>query len=132
LYNNVISCMLNPYIIKKYRSSSNLVMVRWFLTRVMPLYEIISFRSLSPQRYYTFNSNLTYGYVKGMRRSSLNLVMVQWFYCRVMPLSLWKQYEIFSFRSLSPQWLYIFNSNLTYGYVIRIHWSSLNLVIVWW
>jgi hypothetical protein len=53
--------------------------------RVMPLlldkkYEIFSFRLLSPQWYYTFNSNFTYGYVKGMRRPSLNLVIVQWFF----------------------------------------------------
>jgi hypothetical protein len=33
---------------------------------------------------------------------------------RVMPLLLWKWYEIFSFRSLSPQWYYTFNSKLTY------------------
>jgi hypothetical protein len=44
---------------------------------VMPLDEIFSFRSLSPQWYYTVNSNLTYGYIKEMRRSSSNLVMVQ-------------------------------------------------------
>jgi hypothetical protein len=31
--------------------------------RVMPLDEILSFRSLSPQQLYTFNSNLRYGYV---------------------------------------------------------------------
>jgi hypothetical protein len=41
---------------------------------------MFSFRSLSPQRYYTFNSNLTYGYDKAMRRSSSNLVMVPWFF----------------------------------------------------
>jgi hypothetical protein len=38
------------------------------------------FRSLTPQRYYTFNSNFTYGYVIRKSRSSLNLVMVRWFF----------------------------------------------------
>jgi hypothetical protein len=47
------------------------------------------------------------------------------------PFTLKKKSEILSFRSLSPKQLYIFNSNLTYGYVIRIYWSSLNWVIVW-
>jgi hypothetical protein len=53
--------------------------------RVMPLDEIFSYCSLSPQQLYTFNSNLTYGYVKGLHRS-------RWFddFGKVMPLSIRK------------------------------------------
>jgi hypothetical protein len=56
-------------------------MRRWFrwvhvFGRVLSLDEIFSFRSLSPQRYYTFKLNLTYGYVKEMCWPSLNLAMV--------------------------------------------------------
>jgi hypothetical protein len=79
-----------------------------------------------------FNSNLTYGYFTGMCRSSSNLVMFWWFLAELCPLTLKKKEEIFSFCSLFPQQLYIFNSNLTYGYVIRMRWSTLNLVMVWW
>jgi hypothetical protein len=81
------------YVMRKYKPSLNLVMVWWFLAELCPFhfennYIIFSFRSLSPKRYYTFNSNLTYGYVKGMRRSSLNLVMVQWFLAELCPFTL--------------------------------------------
>jgi hypothetical protein len=37
---------------------------------------------------------------------------------------------IISFRSLSKKQLHIFNSNLTYGYVMRKYRPSLNLVMV--
>jgi hypothetical protein len=36
---------------------------------------------------------------------------------RVIPLEIGKKYEIFSFRSLSLQWLHTFNSNLKCGYI---------------
>jgi hypothetical protein len=51
---------------------------------------------------------------------------------RVMPLSLWKWYELFSFRSLSPQQYFTIKSNLTYRYIIGISSSSSNLAMVWW
>jgi hypothetical protein len=41
------------------------------------------------------------------------------------PLTLKKREGIFSFRLLSPQQLYIFNSNLRYGYVIHFHKNTL-------
>jgi hypothetical protein len=44
--------------------------------------------TLSTQQYYIFNSNLTYGYVKGMGRSSWNLVKVQWFFGSYVPFTL--------------------------------------------
>jgi hypothetical protein len=56
-----------------------------------------------------------------------NWVMVQWF----LPFNFEKK-EIFNYCSLSPKQLSIFNSNLMYGYVIGICWSSSNLVMVWW
>jgi hypothetical protein len=59
--------------------------------RVMPHDEIFSFRSLSPQWYFTFNSNLTYRYVKGMRRSSSNLVIIRWFFAELCPLNFEKR-----------------------------------------
>jgi hypothetical protein len=77
----------------------------------------------------THLTQIWHGYVKELRKLEFghgSMVLI-----RIMPLLLWKK-EIFSFCSLSPQQLYIFNSNLTYGYVIRINWPSSNLVMVWW
>jgi hypothetical protein len=60
----------------------------------------ISYCSLSPQRWYTFNSNLTYGYVKGLRRSNLNLVMVWWFWTKLSTiLNVLLQYEVNLFHN---------------------------------
>jgi hypothetical protein len=42
--------------------------------RVMPLEVIFSFRSSSSQKLNTFNSNLTYGYFKGMRSSHGSMI----------------------------------------------------------
>jgi hypothetical protein len=51
---------------------------------------------------------------------------------RVIPLELWIKSEILSFSSLTLQWLYTFNSNLTYIHILGISSSSLNLVVVQW
>jgi hypothetical protein len=53
--------------------------------RLMPLEETFSLRSLSLQRYYTFNSNLTYRYDKVMRMSSS---IRSWFEKRYVPFNL--------------------------------------------
>jgi hypothetical protein len=76
------------------RSSSNLV--RWFLAELCPFHfennnEIFSFRSLSPLGFYTFNSNLTYGYIKETRRSSSNFVMVRWVLAELCPFNIDKK-----------------------------------------
>jgi hypothetical protein len=52
--------------------------------------EIFSFRSLSPQWLYTFNSNMTYRYILGISSSSLNLVKVQWFWTKLSLLNVGK------------------------------------------
>jgi hypothetical protein len=53
--------------------------IKWLGHIVLQCSVIISFRSLSWQQLHTFNSNLTYGYIKGKCRSNSNLVMAQWF-----------------------------------------------------
>jgi hypothetical protein len=63
-----------------------------------------------------------------MRRSSLNLIMV---WRNNAPFTLKKGNFSVSIHYLPKQW-YIFISNLTYGYVIKIHRSSSNFVMVWW
>jgi hypothetical protein len=44
-----------------------------------------------PKRYNTFNSNLTYWYIRGIRRSTPNLFMVQWFLAELCPFYFWKR-----------------------------------------
>jgi hypothetical protein len=88
--------------------------------------EIFSFPSLSPQQLHTFNSNLTFWYIKEMGRSSMNFVMVRWLGQSIAPFTLKK----ISFRSLSPQQLCIYNSKFRYVYAIEICRSISNLVMV--
>jgi hypothetical protein len=51
---------------------------------------------------------------------------------RVIPLELSKNMKIFSFHSLSLQRLHTFNSNLIYGYIIRLCRTNSNFVMVQW
>jgi hypothetical protein len=101
-------------------SSLNFVMVWWFLAELCPFHfeNNINFQ-------FPFIISLTVGHFQLKfdiwichRNAQVNWkfghgLMI---FGRVMLLSLWKYYEIFSFRSLSPQQLDIFNSNLIYGY----------------
>jgi hypothetical protein len=109
----------------------------WFdyFGRVMPLllwkwYEIFIFRSLSPQRYCTFNSNLTNGYVIWIKSS--NLVMVRWFLAQLCPFYLENNMKFSVPVHYLPQRYFTFNSNLTNGYVMRKYRSSFNLVMILW
>jgi hypothetical protein len=90
-----------------------------------------SFRSLSAQRYYTFHSNLIYGYVMIKYRPSSNLVMVRWLLAEFYPFYFINNMK-FSVSAHYPQRFYTLNLNLTFGYVKRIRRSSLNLVLVQW
>jgi hypothetical protein len=74
---------------------------------------------------YTFNSNLTYGYLKGMRRSASNLFMVRWLLAELCPF----YFENNMKCSVSVHYL---PKKLTYGYVKGMCESSSNLIMVWW
>jgi hypothetical protein len=94
-------------------SISNLVTVWWFLTES----SLLHFENKKKCFQFPFIIYHTAQHIQRISMSSLKII-----FGRVMP-NFEKKKKIFSFRSLSFHQLYIFNSNLPYGYVIRIHWS---------
>jgi hypothetical protein len=119
---------------RKYRSSLNLVMVRWFLVELCPFYLIWIFQFLFIISPTVFHIQLKFDISIRQRNAKVKIKFGygSMVFGRVMSLSLWKEYEILSFCLFSPQQCYIFNSNLTYGYVKGMRRSSSNLVMVRW
>jgi hypothetical protein len=111
------------YIVRKC-SSSSMVMARWLLA-------VLSLNIFSVSVHYLSNSytDSTQIWHIDMCRSSSNLVMVWWF---LTELNVEKKKKFLVLVHYLPQQLYAFNSNIMYGYVIRMCRSSSNLVMVRW
>jgi hypothetical protein len=116
----------------------------WQTYICIPLEENFSFHSLN---FFFFGCRYDWNcickYFVGMHRSNLNLVMVRWFFDRVIPFG-----EIFSFRTLSFLWIYVWcwdciycvNTSfecagqvyIGYGPTIFLQLSLMNLVKKTW
>jgi hypothetical protein len=122
------------YVKGMHRSSSNLVMVHWYLTELLLLEKNKSFQFLLSNFCLDVRIWLKIACVDMLYEFAGQDQICLWSDDFLTKLSLWtlKKIEIFIFYSLSLQWLHTFHSNLIYRYIIELCRSNSNLVVVWW
>jgi hypothetical protein len=113
----------------RYRSSSSLVLIHWFFTKLWPL-DLEKNHELSVLHafFLIFIWYLIHCFVIPRYRSSLSLVLIHWFFTKLWPLDLEKNQELLVFRTFFSLCLQIFIWYLVHCFAILSCRSSSSLV----